>query len=147
MNDKVLVLRRTFPGVSAADVYDAWTRPELVARWYGPEGFANEIHEMELSEGGNYRLTMQAPDGSRYPLRGVFRTLQPPTRLVFTWMWETPPENADPRQTLVSIDISQEGPDVRLTLTHEGFPDESSVANHEMGWTGALGKLERMLAG
>lgn len=147
MNDKILVLRRTFRRVSADDVYDAWVRPEIVADWYGPEGFVNEIHEMESREGGGYRLTMHAPDGSAYKLRGVFRALRRPTKLAFTWMWETPPENGDPRETLVTVDISQQGPDVLLMLTHEGFAGREDVASHEMGWTGALDKLGRRFTG
>lgn len=146
MKDRTLVLRRTFANVSAEAVYDAWTRPELIAEWYGPEGFTNEIHEMDVRPDGNYRLTMHAPDGSKYPLTGVFRTLRRPERLSFTWKWETPPANGDPNETLVTVDIRQVGDMTEMVLTHEGFATADDVTNHETGWAGALDKLGRSLA-
>ena len=145
-NVHVLALTRTFPGVEPQAVYDAWTRPELVADWYGPEGFTNEIHEMDVRVGGRYHLTMIAPDGSRYPLRGEFRTLEPPHRLAFSWQWETLPEAAGDVETLVTVEIRRAGAGSEVTLTHSGFASAEHRDNHRSGWEPALGKLGKTLS-
>ncbi|MEX0956595.1 MAG: SRPBCC domain-containing protein [Rhizobiaceae bacterium] len=147
MNDTVLTLTRTFPDVDAQAVYDAWTRPELVADWYGPEGFDNEIHEMDVRVGGRYNLTMIAPDGSRYPLSGEFRQLEPPNRLSFSWKWETQPASIGDETTLVTVDIRQVGGGTEVTLTHSGFASAEHRDNHGIGWEPSLGKLARTLSG
>lgn len=146
MSDRVLVLRRSFAGVTPEEMYDAWTRPELVAAWYGPEGFSNTVHEMDLRVGGRYRLTMHAPDGSDYPLSGTFSVLDRPRRLGFTWRWETAPPEADSAETRVTVDIKAAGTATEIVLTHEGFADVEAVRNHETGWTGALERLARRLS-
>jgi uncharacterized protein YndB with AHSA1/START domain len=146
MNDTVLTLTRTFPDVDAEAVYDAWTRPELVADWYGPDGFANEIHEMDVRVGGRYHLTMIAPDGSRYALSGEFRLLEPPNRLSFSWKWENQPESAGNETTLVTVDIRQVASGTQVTLTHSGFANSEHRDNHRSGWEPALDKLGRTLS-
>jgi uncharacterized protein YndB with AHSA1/START domain len=46
--------------------------PKSVARWWGPDGFTNTIHEFNLVDGGNWRLTMHGPDGKDYPNESRF---------------------------------------------------------------------------
>lgn len=146
MSDRVLVLRRTYPDVTPEELFEAWTDPALVAEWYGPEGFTNEIDYMDVRVGGEYRLVMQAPDGSKMPLRGTFQLLDRPTKLSFSWQWETAPGDIGSGKTLVTVDIRAKGSATEIVLTHEGFATEEQKSNHEMGWTGALDKLGRFLA-
>ena len=143
-----LVIKRTFSNVSADKVFDAWTDPQTMAKWYGPEGMVTTIHEFDLQEGGTYRLTMQAPDGSKFPLRGSFREIRRPERLVFSWQWENAAETSGPgaQETLVTIDIRAKGADVALTLTHNGFLTPEAAASHNDGWTSMMVKLTSLLA-
>ena len=53
-------------------VWKAWTDPKHVAQWWGPNGFTNTIHEMNVSPGGVWRFMMHGPDGTDYPNRIVF---------------------------------------------------------------------------
>lgn len=53
-------------------VWEVWTKPEHIANWWGPNGFTNTIHTMDLSAGGEWRLTMHGPDGKSYPNKSVF---------------------------------------------------------------------------
>ncbi|MBO6718732.1 MAG: SRPBCC domain-containing protein [Rhizobiaceae bacterium] len=147
MSGETLVLTRVFPGVDPQAMYDAWTRPDLVADWYGPEGFTNEIHEMDVRPGGRYHLTMQAPDGSRYPLSGEFRAVEPPHRISFSWKWENQPASVGDGTTLVTVDIRQVGRGTEVTLTHSGFEAAEHRDNHRSGWEPALDKLARTLSG
>lgn len=61
-----LTFERTYP-VSVETLYRAFSDHETLAKWFGPEGFTNTIHEFNLVPGGAYRLTMHGPDGTDYP--------------------------------------------------------------------------------
>ena len=64
-------------------VWKVWTDPEHIVQWWGPNGHSTTIHEMDFREGGEWRLTMQGPDGKNYPNRSIFREIIPLTKIVF----------------------------------------------------------------
>lgn len=64
-------------------VYQAFADPAQLAKWWGPAGFTNTIHEFDLKPGGQWRLTMHGPDKGNYENSSVFTTVEP-LRLV-TW--------------------------------------------------------------
>ena len=64
-------------------VWEVWTKPEHVKHWWGPDGFTNTIHEMEVKAGGVMRLMMHGPDGRDYPNKIVFIEVVKPERLVY----------------------------------------------------------------
>ena len=65
-------------------VWEAWTKPEHVKHWWGPNGFTNTIHEMEVRPGGVWRFIMHGPDGRDFPNKIVFNEVVKPERLVYT---------------------------------------------------------------
>ena len=65
-------------------VFRAWTDPKHVARWWGPKEFTNRVGEWDARPGGGIRLDMVGPDGTAYPMGGVFHEVAAPERLVFT---------------------------------------------------------------
>ena len=58
-------------------VYRAWTEPELLAQWWGPNGFTNTFHTFDLKPEGVWEYTMHGPDGANYPNRNVFQEIKP----------------------------------------------------------------------
>lgn len=64
-------------------VFRAWTTPDLLARWWGPKGFTNTFHEIDIRPGGTWRFTMHGPDGADYPNHSVFVEIVPLERIVF----------------------------------------------------------------
>jgi uncharacterized protein YndB with AHSA1/START domain len=66
-----------------AQVWEAWTRPEQIAQWWGPTGFTSTIHTLDLVAGGEWRLTLHGPDGKNYPNRSVFLEIVPHKKIVF----------------------------------------------------------------
>lgn len=64
-------------------VWKAWTAPEHVSRWWGPAGFTTTIHEMNLREEGEWKLTLNGPDGKNYPNRSIFKEIIPFQKIVF----------------------------------------------------------------
>jgi len=59
-------------------VYSAWTDPDQIQQWFGPEGMVIETKEIDLNPGGVWRFDMVAPDGTRYTNRMVFLRLDAP---------------------------------------------------------------------
>ena len=64
-------------------MWAAWSKPEHVAQWWGPNGFTTTIHQMDFREGGEWKLTMLGPDGKNYPNRSVFKEIIPLKKIVF----------------------------------------------------------------
>jgi uncharacterized protein YndB with AHSA1/START domain len=80
--DREMSITKTF-NAPVEFLWEVWTKPEHIANWWGPNGFTNTIHEMELKEGGEWRLTMHGPDGTNYPNRSIFKEIIPFKKIVF----------------------------------------------------------------
>ena len=63
-------------------VFEAFARPELLARWWGPDGFTNTFDIFEFAPGGRWIYVMHGPKGSKFPNESVFREIQAPAKLV-----------------------------------------------------------------
>jgi uncharacterized protein YndB with AHSA1/START domain len=81
--DCEIVLTRVFDAPRHL-VFDAFTKPELLKRWFGPRGWSLPVCEVDLRVGGTFRFVMRGPDGSEMGMRGVYRELAPPDRSVHT---------------------------------------------------------------
>jgi uncharacterized protein YndB with AHSA1/START domain len=63
-------------------VFEAFARPDLFARWWGPNGFTNTFEVFEFRPGGRWKFVMHGPDGSSHPNESVFLELSAPSKLV-----------------------------------------------------------------
>jgi uncharacterized protein YndB with AHSA1/START domain len=109
--DREIVLTRTFEAPNRL-VFDAYTRPELLIRWYGARGWHLVGCDVDLREGGRYRFTSRGPDGETMVQSGTFRLVQVPDRLVLTELFE---DQSYPGETLITHDFAAQG--VRTTVT------------------------------
>lgn len=136
-----LELRRTFQ--AARDrVFRAWTTPEEMKRWKAPGDRTAPVIEVDLRVGGAYRVHMRAPDGSEVRLVGVYREVDPPKKLVYTWRWETSPEMGE---TLVTVEFLERGGATEVVLKHEQFGSDEARDLHTQGWRGCFDKLAEIL--
>jgi len=86
-SDRGAVMARTFEAPRTL-VWDAYTKPEHVQRWLlGPEGWTMPICEIDLRPGGEWHFLWRRPDGDELEMRGVYREIIPPERLVNTESW------------------------------------------------------------
>lgn len=69
---------------SRESVYQAWTHPKHVVRWWGPYEFTNPVCEMDVRVGGDFRIVMRSPEGVDYPIKGSFLEVIPMEKLVLT---------------------------------------------------------------
>lgn len=130
-----LEIRRVIPAPRQR-VFDAWTQAKELDRWSAPPPMTARA-EIDLRVGGRYRITMRAPDGSERRVSGVYRVVEPPTKLVYTWKWE---ESAMP-DTTVTVEFHDRGKSTEIVLRHDGLVDPDSRARHEHGWNGCLDNL------
>jgi uncharacterized protein YndB with AHSA1/START domain len=137
-----LTLRRHYR-VAPDKVWRAWTDPQALKIWFGPEEIVSvPLVEVDLRVGGRFRVTMLAADGETHDVSGAYQELVPNRKLVFSWAWRSTPE----RESRVTVLIEPDGNGCELVLTHEQFFDEAARDGHKHGWTGAMVKLEQWLA-
>lgn len=125
-------------------LFAAWTEPEALQHWWRMDepGWAFAEATIDLRVGGGYRLGMTGPDGTRFTSIGVYREIDRPRRLVFSWDWEE--DSVKVGDTLVTVEFEPAGEKhTEVTITHERFADPARVARHGHGWTQLLGLLDR----
>jgi uncharacterized protein YndB with AHSA1/START domain len=123
-------------------VFKAWTSGEALKRWFGPgQNLSVPVADVDFRVGGRYRIVMREPGGEEHRVGGVYREIVPPTRLVFSWAWESTPD----RESLVTVSLTEKDGGTQLTLRHERFADAPARDRHQSGWAGTLDRLERFL--
>lgn len=80
--DREILLTRVYDAPREL-VFDAWTHPEHVARWWGPRGFTITTHEMDVRAGGAWRFIMHGPDGTDYDNEIIYSEVTRPERLIY----------------------------------------------------------------
>ena len=125
-------------------VFRAWTEPEQLKRWSAPEGVKVALAKVDLRVGGKYHIRMRADDGKEFNTMGVYRVIDPPRKLCYTWRWQE--EEHDAGDTLVTVEFNDVGGSTEVVITHELFPTAEAKTGHEQGWTSCLDKLEALFA-
>lgn len=87
---------------------------------------------------------MQPPDGELFHLRGEYRAIDPPRRLVYTFEWEEP--HPDDQETVVTLSFAEWDGGTRVTLDQRPFATEARRALHEAGWTDGFERLDASLS-
>jgi uncharacterized protein YndB with AHSA1/START domain len=132
--------------VIAADpetVFDAWTQPEHIKKWSAPEGMDIPVSDVDLTVGGRFHLQMRNAEGGMHNARGIYREIDRPGRLVYSWAWD---EHPDHGESLITVEFRSVDGGTEVTMVHSGLPDEKSVTDHEGGWTSCLNRLEGLYA-
>ncbi|HWV51403.1 SRPBCC domain-containing protein [Pseudorhodoplanes sp.] len=136
-----LTLKRRL-NAPAEKVYAAWTDPQKIVKWFGPDSGPVTKAEIDLRVGGRFDIGFHTEDGEYHQVGGIYRVVEPNKKLVFTWAWHTMKE----RESQVTITIKPDGDGSILTLLHEKFFDETARDGHSRGWNGSLDKLEQLFA-
>ncbi|HET7025339.1 MAG TPA: SRPBCC domain-containing protein [Gemmatimonadales bacterium] len=128
-------------------VYEAWTRPELLKQWMGPQGTVVRSATADGKVGGSYRVVMESTGegmgaaGSQWIVAGKYQELVPGEKVVLSWKWE----NGDATDTLITVTLKEKDGGTEMTLLHERFANGDQVKSHEHGWTGSFEKMATLL--
>ena len=142
-DELTLELKRALPAARSV-VFGAFSDPNELAKWWGPEGFTTPNLEFQPRVGESYRIEMQPPEGDPFYLTGEFRDVEPPARLAFTFIWDDP--DPDDVETLVALSFRDLGDSTGVALTQGSFKTEARRALHRDGWTDSFDKLERLIS-
>jgi len=131
----VQVRRRVRAG--AEEIFDLWTKPDLMARWMSPfPGAVNCKASCDLRPGGAFSLFMSSGESSR-EVSGTYVEVDRPRKLVFTWMGPL----TNNVTTLVTVELNPRGDETDLVLTHERLPTQAIHEGHTKGWGNILDHL------
>ena len=144
-SDRELVITRLLNAPREL-VFEVWTDPKHVAQWWGPNGFTNTVHEMEVKPGGVWRLTMHGPDGVDFPNKIVFHKVFKPELLVYSHG-----DDKDPGQFEVTVNFVAKGKKTELTMrsvfrTKEELDHVVKNYGAREGMTQHMNRLEAYLA-
>jgi uncharacterized protein YndB with AHSA1/START domain len=123
-------------------VFEAWTKPEHLTRWMlGPSGWTMPVCEIDLRPGGAWHFVWRHSDGSEMEMRGVYREVAAPERLVSTESW-----GGDWPETLNTLVLAEEGGKTTMTLTILYPSAEARDAALKTGMTDGVSKSFERLA-
>ncbi len=132
---------------SPEEVFDAWTNPEVLRRWWsaGP-GITSPGCDVDLRVGGRYVLRMHDErSGELHVVAGEYREVERPRRLVYTWAWEGGPNPG--HESVVTVEFRADGERTTVVLEHAGLPDDGSRVRHGEGWRAAFDSLAHAVFG
>ncbi len=143
-SDRELVVTGTIDG-PAAIVFEAWTDPELVKRWWVPRSLPVTLVscEMDVRVGGTYRFTFQVDPTTTMDFFGRYLEVDPPRRLVWT------NEEGGNDAVITTATFDEDEGRTRMVI-HDRYPskealDEAIASGSTAGWDEQFGQLEELL--
>ena len=123
-------------------VFAAFADQALVAQWLRPSPDVRlTVLAFDFRPGGAYRFAYDVPGGQRMLVGGIFRAIEVPSRIVFSWLIEPPDEHAG-IDSEVTVQLVPRGASTQLTIRHARFGRADADLRHDQGWRGALDLLE-----
>jgi uncharacterized protein YndB with AHSA1/START domain len=137
---RVVRIERSFDA-SAEAVFDAWTSPEVMRRWFhcAPDWDTPEA-EVDLRPGGRIKVVMRKPDGTEVKAQGEFTEIDRPRRLVMTWTFDDDPSN----QQLLELTFSESEGSTTVLLVNSHISSDQRRDDQDEGWRGCLDALGRL---
>ena len=124
-----------------ARVYEAWTKPEQITKWFAPKPFQLIVNKMDFRSGGKFAMAMRGPNGEDFPFTGTYREIVPPAKL--SWTGEFPGDPVDNMTTVVTFE--EEGSKTKLharqTFNVMTATVKHATAGAKQGWTLTLNQL------
>ncbi len=137
INVPTVVVRREI-AAPAQELFDAWLDPARLSVFMRPGGTPRTAVKIDPRVGGAFEIVMHQDSGS-VPHTGVYKVIDRPRRLVFTWNSPYAKQN----DSLVTVEFRAKGNGTEIVLTHEGLPSDEMVAAHTKGWSDILELLSQ----
>jgi uncharacterized protein YndB with AHSA1/START domain len=121
-------------------LFALWTDPAELIRWWAPDGYELSVDALDLMPGGRWRIILRRPGGNALATSGVYRVVDPPRRLVFSWAWEDE-RGARGHETEVDVSFEAAPGGTRLVLLQQRFESQKARDNHNAGWSASFDRL------
>jgi uncharacterized protein YndB with AHSA1/START domain len=143
-----LIITRDF-NAPRERVWRAWTQPDAIIRWHGPQFYRAAEVSADVRVGGAWRACLKSDNAEDVVLwqSGRYLVVMPPERLEFTFAWETPNHEDGPgveTHVIVRLEELSNG-DTRMHFSQTGFLSDNSATSHSVGWNGTFDRLETFL--
>jgi uncharacterized protein YndB with AHSA1/START domain len=126
-------------------VFAAFADANLLSRWLTPSPeITLSVLKFDFRVGGAYRFAYHVPGGQIMTVCGVYRSIEPPSKIVFSWIIEPPDEHAGLESEVTAI-ITPYGTGAELFIRHEKLAQIGAAERHAGGWRGALDRLTVLL--
>jgi uncharacterized protein YndB with AHSA1/START domain len=143
MNATTLRLERLIPAPPEV-LFALWTEPAQLLRWWAPDGYETTVHALDTQPGGRWRTTLHRSGSPALALSGVYRVVEPPNRLAFSWAWEDS-SGARGHETEVTVTFEATPGGTRLVLMQARFESRQARDGHNNGWSGCFDRIARMV--
>jgi uncharacterized protein YndB with AHSA1/START domain len=139
---QVVRIERTFDA-PAEDVFDAWTSPEVIERWFIPgRDWQTPSAEVDLRVGGTVRVVMRDPSGAPVEAGGEYTEIDRPHRLAFTWTFDDDPSN----EQMIELDFTERDGVTTVLFVNSNISEERRRDQQYEGWSTCLDEMGRVLA-
>jgi len=101
-NDREILMSRKLDAPRAL-VFEVWTKPEHIVRWWGCGTMSMPVCDADLRPGGTYRYVLREDNGQEHPFTGTYRVVEPPSRLVHTQIYDVAPFNEHEAEVTVTF--------------------------------------------
>jgi uncharacterized protein YndB with AHSA1/START domain len=130
---------------SPARVFAAFADAALVSRWLTPSRDVRlDVTEFDFRVGGRYRFAYRVPGRDAMVVTGMYRVIDPPSLIVFSWDIQPPDEHAGVRSE-VTISLSPDETGTTLLIRHAQLTAPGAQERHAVGWTGAVDHLAELI--
>ncbi len=146
-SEREIILRRTYDAPRTL-VFEALTRPEHVRRWWGCGESALTVCEMDVRPGGNWRIVLRGPDGQAHPFRGEFLQIDPPRRVVQTFIYDVEGLRDLPSTETLTLEERDGRTVLTTTVLHlsQQARDGHLASGMEVGAKASLDRLADLIA-
>jgi uncharacterized protein YndB with AHSA1/START domain len=143
-DDRVLTVSRVI-ATTPEKLFDAFTKPDILLKWWGPEGANVGDHELDIRVGGRWRTALENTMGGTFVCSGIYKAIERPRHISFTWAWLQ--ENGERgHETLVDVSFEKVERGTKLTVVQKTFENNAQRDLHSQGWSSTFNKLERLFA-
>jgi uncharacterized protein YndB with AHSA1/START domain len=139
---RVVRIERTFEA-SAEEVFDAWTNPEVIGRWFRPgQGWQEASAEVDLRVGGKVRVVMRDPDGEPVEAGGEYTLIDRPNKLAFTWTFDDDLSN----EQMIELEFTERDGATKVVFVNSNISEERRRDQQYDGWSTCFDEMARVLA-
>lgn len=128
---------------SVEKVWEAWTEPSVIMKWFGSDPKGEVLSaKLDVRPGGSFEVTFKDFDQTEHTCNGIYNEIEKLCKLTFTWHWNSEPSV----ESFIVLLLTEEGKSTKMQFEHMNF-GSGSKHNYEKGWQSTFLKLEQLLGG